>query len=252
MARKVKGRRLAAGLACIALGVLTGAADAVAPPDRCKALGPADADGRLLGHLPYAGVSRDALTEAPADVAANCRTNREALPDLTALMAKARADGVTSLYVVSCHRSTQRQRTLFCNSGPPGLTAAERAQQVAPAGFSEHATGYAVDFADRKAPNCVVEPCFGTTAASRWLLKNAPKFGFELSFPEGNLQGVVYEPWHWRWVGRGETAAARKVFSDARTRFPAPPPRQTTAACDGPACPPQPREAGTAPVLTGP
>ena len=220
MARNSGGRRFAAGLTAVAVGIATSAA---APPqDRCKALEPVGTDGRLLGHLPYAGVSAQALAPSPPSVAENCRTNREALPDLAALMAKARADGITTLYVVSCHRSAQRQRTLFCTGGAPSLTAAERARQVAPAGFSEHATGYAVDFADRKAPACVVEQCFGATAASKWLIANAPKFGFELSFPDGNLQGVVYEPWHWRWIGRDETATARQIFNDARTRFPAP------------------------------
>lgn len=223
MARDTEGRRFAAGLTAVALGVATSAAAPAPPQDRCKALEAVSADGRLLGHLPYAGVSAQALVTGPPSIAENCRTNREALPDLAALMAKARADGITTLYVVSCHRSAQRQRTLFCTGGAPSLTAAERARQVAPAGFSEHATGYAVDFADRKAPDCVVEQCFGATAASKWLTANAPKFGFELSFPDGNTQGVIYEPWHWRWIGRDETAAARKIFGDARTRFPAQP-----------------------------
>ncbi|MEM1310980.1 MAG: D-alanyl-D-alanine carboxypeptidase family protein, partial [Cyanobacteria bacterium P01_H01_bin.153] len=34
-----------------------------------------------------------------------------------------------------------------------------------------------------------------------WLETNAARYSFELSFPEGNAQGVQYEPWHWRYVG---------------------------------------------------
>jgi D-alanyl-D-alanine carboxypeptidase len=30
---------------------------------------------------------------------------------------------------------------------------------------------------------------------------NAVSFGFELSFPADNPQGVAFEPWHWRFVG---------------------------------------------------
>ncbi|NJL20197.1 MAG: D-alanyl-D-alanine carboxypeptidase, partial [Leptolyngbyaceae cyanobacterium SM1_3_5] len=31
--------------------------------------------------------------------------------------------------------------------------------------------------------------------------KMRPRYGFEMSFPHGNPQGVSYEPWHWRFVG---------------------------------------------------
>ncbi len=33
------------------------------------------------------------------------------------------------------------------------------------------------------------------------------EFGFELSFPENNPQGVRYEPWHWRFVSSPEAQA---------------------------------------------
>lgn len=29
----------------------------------------------------------------------------------------------------------------------------------------------------------------------------AGRYHFELSFPKDNLQGIMYEPWHWRFVG---------------------------------------------------
>jgi D-alanyl-D-alanine carboxypeptidase len=58
-------------------------------------------------------------------------------------------------------------------------------------------------------------------------LQHATEFGFELSFPPGNAQGVTWEPWHWRWVGINATvpgaAMARALFATARTRFPASP-----------------------------
>lgn len=61
----------------------------------------------------------------------------------------------------------------------------------------------------------------------RWLLLNAPDYGFELSFPAANAQGVTWEPWHWRWVGTSNSEpgalAARALFAEARERFPANP-----------------------------
>ncbi len=65
------------------------------------------------------------------------------------------------------------------------------------------------------------------TPQARWLRTNAPRFGFELSFPPGNGQGVKWEPWHWRWVGATAAtpgaAKARFTFAKAREVFPANP-----------------------------
>ena len=93
-----------------------------------------------------------------------------------------------------------------------------RARVSAPPGHSEHATGYAVDFADGWNRECDFETCFGKTEAGLWLAEHAPTFGFELSFPEDNAQGVSFEPWHWRFVG---TPEARQLFQAARQRYPA-------------------------------
>ena len=41
---------------------------------------------------------------------------------------------------------------------------------------------------------------FDTTTAYQWLLSNAYRYGFVLSYPKGNSY-YTYEPWHWRFVG---------------------------------------------------
>jgi len=41
---------------------------------------------------------------------------------------------------------------------------------------------------------------FYKTKEYQWLAKNAARFSFELSLPKNNKFGVIFEPWHWRYV----------------------------------------------------
>uniref|UniRef100_UPI0035C9671E M15 family metallopeptidase n=1 Tax=uncultured Sphingomonas sp. TaxID=158754 RepID=UPI0035C9671E len=213
-------------LAAAAQGVPTG----VFPGD----LPPAMADGRMLGHLPYPEMARSELVAAPPGFALGqpCLVHRDAAPDLTRMFAAAAlSPGVgKALRGVSCFRTIAHQRAVFCRNAKPGSCAdpARRARFVGPPGYSEHATGYAIDFASRPSPRCAdVDACFATTPAGRWLLAHAPEFGFELSFPAGNAQGVTWEPWHWRWVGANAAVAgaarARLTVSRARADYPGDP-----------------------------
>ncbi len=190
-------------------------------------------DGRVYGHLPYGDAAPDELVAAPAGFALNtCVLRRDMIPDLERLLAAARGDPAVmgQLRALSCHRSIIRQASVFCREHPEaaGNFDAARAISVAPPGHSEHATGYALDFAVRPANGCPdAEACMAATPAARWLVRNAPRFGFEMSFPGGNRQNVKWEPWHWRWVGTSArapgAARARFVFAAARDQFPADP-----------------------------
>lgn len=192
-------------------------------------------DGRLLGHLPYAEAPASDLVSGPVGFALDvpCKVQRDVLPDLVRLLAAAAAaPGVgPRLRAVSCFRSIAHQRAVFCSQIGPRRRcrdAAERALSVAPPAYSEHATGYAIDFGVRPSPGCGdVEPCMAATATGQWLIAHAGEYGFELSFPAGNPQGVTWEPWHWRWVGTNVAVPgavkARLAFTRARTNFPARP-----------------------------
>ena len=191
-------------------------------------LPPLGADGRLLGHFSYADVNPADLVPVPAGFGSgNCKlVHKDMFASLDALVRAARDDRQVgnTIMGLSCHRTIARQRGLFCS--PAKLKArgyAGQAKWVAPPGYSEHATGFALDFAARNSPGCEAKTCFSGTAVSRWLKENGAKYGFETSFPKDNKQGVSYEPWHWRWVGKtGDPAAARArvVFSRAKTVFP--------------------------------
>ncbi|MEG3165769.1 M15 family metallopeptidase [Sphingomonas sp. PB2P19] len=186
-------------------------------------------DGRAFGHLPYGDAPESELVTLPADdsVGGACVIRRDALPDLMRLFDAARTDPVVmgQLKAMSCHRSIERQRGVFCRGTD---SPADRAISVAPPGYSEHATGYVLDFAVRPRGDCPdAEACMAATPAAKWLRANAPRFGFEQSFPGGNKQNVKWEPWHWRWVGVASAAPgaarARFVFARARRAYPANP-----------------------------
>lgn len=239
-------RRWAIGIAAWLIALSSGLAPAAAQPVVVPMiqpltqpppghdLPPATIDGRMLGHLPYAEVARGDLVAAPPWFAIGplCLLHRDAAPDLTRLLAAAAiAPGVgKALRGVSCFRTIAHQRAVFCRGARAGLCGnpVRRARFVGPPGYSEHATGYAIDFGIRPAAGCAdVDACIATTATGRWLIGHAADYGFELSFPAGNAQGVTWEPWHWRWVGASVdmpgAARARLVFARARLAYPASP-----------------------------
>ena len=70
---------------------------------------------------------------------------------------------------------------------------------VALPGYSEH--GYPIKQGVDLNPvqNISDMKHFYKTKEYKWLLKNASKFGFYLSFPAGNKSGTMFEPWHWHY-----------------------------------------------------
>jgi LAS superfamily LD-carboxypeptidase LdcB len=116
------------------------------------------------------------------------------------MAAAARADGVR-LLPVSGFRTIKEQSELFAKQVEKLGSEAAAAKLSAPPGHSEHHTGYAIDIADASRPETDIKYDFEFTAAYIWLQANASTYGFELSFPNGNQQGVSFEPWHWRFIG---------------------------------------------------
>ncbi len=104
-----------------------------------------------------------------------------------------------NLFLLSGFRSVARQMEILRAKLARGLAWEEILRQSAYPGFSEHHTGRAVDLA---APSCpeLIE-AFETTPEFSWLLSHARKFGFSLSYPRQNRQGLAYEPWHWCFTG---------------------------------------------------
>ncbi len=153
----------------------------------------------ILGHLPYEQVDPSELVSVTAD--GSIKLHKSAATEFIKMQSAARQQGII-LTALSGFRDEATQKYLFFEIKKNRLQdASTRAEVSAPPGYSEHHTGYAIDIGDGKAPGTNFNKEFGDTAAFRWLEKNAPRYSFELSFPEDNIQGISYEPWHWRYVG---------------------------------------------------
>ena len=112
------------------------------------------------------------------------------------LFEDAEDDGI-DLRTVSGFRSFDRQATL---KSQYLVTYGSGANQFsADQGYSEHQLGTTLDFSTEDLGNNF--EAFGTTDAFEWMEDNAYKYGFTLSYPEGNAF-YLYEPWHWRFVGK--------------------------------------------------
>jgi len=115
---------------------------------------------------------------------------------LNDLLEEAEDDNI-DLKVISSFRSFDEQAQL---KGAYTVNYGSGANQFsADQGYSEHQLGTTVDFTTPEVG--ATFSGFAQTEAYEWLLKNAHKFGFTLSYPQDN-QFYQFEPWHWRFVGR--------------------------------------------------
>jgi D-alanyl-D-alanine carboxypeptidase len=158
-----------------------------------------DAVENVLGHLPYKEAPTSQLKAITPD--SRIRMRKAAADSFLQMQADANAQGV-SLTPLSGFRTVEEQNRLFFGvKKDRNQEAKKRAEVSAPPGYSEHHTGYAIDIGDGRSPAANLNVSFEKTAAFRWLKNNANRYSFEISFPPNNVQGVSYEPWHWRYVG---------------------------------------------------
>lgn len=143
--------------------------------------------------------------------------DRRAAPMLESMLNDAEKAGC-KLYLVSAYRSVKRQTALFrrktnafLSEGLPQEEAERQAALwVARPGTSEHNTGLAADIvsADWYAHNDDLTADFEKTTEFAWLSAHCAEYGFILRYPQGkeDITGVVYEPWHYRFVGKDAAA----------------------------------------------
>lgn len=129
------------------------------------------------------------------------------IADMTQKMiADAKSAGVT-IQICSAYRTVPHQQRLYEREPPkqPGEPASVQAPRA-----SEHHTGLAIDV------NCpeftALEEGFENTAAFRWLDEHAHEYGYILRYPKDKISvtGVIYEPWHYRYVGIDHAKAIKE------------------------------------------
>ena len=161
-------------------------------------------DHRILGHLPYAEIPKEKLVL----IEPNIQVHIDMHDSLIEMRDEAKKNGIYLVFL-SGYRSINLQNEIFYSlKSFRNQVAAERARVSAPPGYSEHSTGFAIDIGDATQRETDFETDFENTAVFRWLIKNAAKFHFKLSFNKNNKY-IDYEPWHWRYEGSIE---ALKVF----------------------------------------
>ena len=108
----------------------------------------------------------------------------------------AKQDGVI-LLSASAFRSVNRQKEIIKGKLAKGQKIENILTVNTAPGYSEHHTGRALDITTPGVEPITQE--FENTKAFKWLVKNASKFQFELSYPKNNPYNIIYEPWHWRY-----------------------------------------------------
>lgn len=111
--------------------------------------------------------------------------------------------GYKNIRITSGYRTYAYQKQLFDNRvnifRPIYKEKAEEmaTTRVARPGTSEHQIGLGFDI------SYGTGDAFIGTPASKWMAKNCAPYGFVLRYPKGKEQitGVMYEPWHFRYVG---------------------------------------------------
>ncbi|MCK5059740.1 MAG: D-alanyl-D-alanine carboxypeptidase family protein [Candidatus Pacebacteria bacterium] len=140
------------------------------------------------------------LTEIPDEYEyyenKHSKIHSQVWPYLQTMLNQAKQSGV-ELYIFSAYRSFDEQEALkeqYAVTYGEGTANQFSADQ----GYSEHQLGTAVDIITTGIGGTL--DGFDETSAYQWLLQNAHRYGFILSYPDNNSY-YIFEPWHWRFVG---------------------------------------------------
>ncbi len=134
--------------------------------------------------------------------------DRAAYQPLKDMFAAAEKAGVP-LQMISPYRSIQKQDRLFTESVnsyiKQGYSESEAIKKANYSrtftGTSEHNTGLGFDILEKG--NWTLSQGFEKTAQFKWLMENAEDYGFILRYQKDKVSktGIMYEPWHFRYVG---------------------------------------------------
>lgn len=153
---------------------------------------------------------KDLVPVSDANVAGGGMIREVVIDDLRA-MADAARDNGTPIKALSPFRGYKQQVELFYSYAGQDLSNFENAITFsARPGHSEHQTGLTIDFGS--VGDTRISSSWERTPAGRWMSRNAWKYGWLMSYPDGEQDAVCYryEPWHYRYVGRDMAAKIRE------------------------------------------
>jgi LAS superfamily LD-carboxypeptidase LdcB len=140
------------------------------------------------------------LVDIPSKYLYNETNNLQLIPQALTYMERmiddAKAEGV-DIFAQSAYRSFKTQAalktqyTVVYGAGSANKFSADQ-------GYSEHQLGTTIDFITTGTNGALLG--FDKRPAYTWLMANAWRYGFILSYPQNNGY-YIFEPWHWRFVG---------------------------------------------------
>jgi LAS superfamily LD-carboxypeptidase LdcB len=139
---------------------------------------------------------------------------REVIAKDLEAMYRAAVQAGQRIVLLSAYRSYDTQEDLYSNYVQAyGEDEANRFS--AKPGTSEHQTGLVVDIG-REDGECKLETCFGELKEGQWLASNAHLYGFIVRYLDGKeaITGYMYEPWHFRYVGK---ELAKSLYDSGKT-----------------------------------
>ena len=149
------------------------------------------------------------FTVSLTSIGENYQVDSRCAGALHQMLKDCRAAGLSPA-VCSAYRTEEKQAQLYANKVErlmaQGLSEdearTEAARSVAVPGTSEHQLGLAVDLVDNH--NWSLDESQASMPAQQWLIKHSWEYGFILRYPgdKGELTGIIYEPWHYRYVGK--------------------------------------------------
>lgn len=135
---------------------------------------------------------------------------------LLQMLQDCRSDGYAPV-IRSSYRTQATQQSLFSNRVAERMARgmsrakamADTARSTAVPGTSEHQTGLAVDLVDSS--HRVLNNSQASTPTQKWLMAHSWEYGFILRYSseKTGITGIIYEPWHYRYVGK---TAAEEIY----------------------------------------
>jgi len=174
-----------------------------------------------FGHLPYddygeldyfnlgnGGLLKNNIIKIPTKYCSDGKSiklNEHTWQQLLKMIEDAKKETGFDILLVSGYRSHEYQINVFAKKRDPKIknkyeSDKKRSEVSAPPKHSEHSTGFVFDWCCKQIPGSekLEDQYFTETKIYEWVIANAKKYGFEISFTPNNNQGISEEKWHLR------------------------------------------------------